>query len=48
MTAAVSNVMSVVDTVITTVEGNATLFAFMVVGLIGAAIGIVKSLVGRF
>lgn len=48
MTQAISDVMSVVSTMMTTIEGNKVLMAFFVSGLIGIAVGIVRRLVGRY
>lgn len=48
MTQAITDVMSVVSTVMTTIEGNAVLMAFMCAGLVGVAVSIVRKLVGRY
>lgn len=48
MTQAISDVMSVVSTVMTTIEGNPVLMAFMCAGLVGVAVNIVRKLVGRY
>lgn len=48
MTQAITDVMSVVSTVMTTIESNAVLMAFMCAGLVGVAVGIVRKLVGRY
>lgn len=48
MTQAITDVMSVVATVMTTIEGNAVLMAFMCAGLVGVAVSIVRKLVGRY
>lgn len=44
MTQAVSDVMGVVSTVMTTITGNAVLMAFFCAGIIGVAIAIVRKL----
>lgn len=44
MTQAISDVMSVVSTVMTTITGNAVLMAFFCAGIIGVAIAIVRKL----
>ncbi len=44
MTQAVTDVMGVVSTVMTTITGNAVLMAFFCAGIIGVAIGVVKRL----
>lgn len=44
----VSEVMSIVSSLMTTIEGNSLLFMFAVAGLIGIAIGVVRSLIGRY
>ena len=44
MTTAVSNIMDVVSTVMTTITGNATLMTFFCAGIVGIAIGICKKL----
>lgn len=44
----VSNVMSIVNSLMTTIEGNSLLFMFAVAGLIGIAIGVVRALIGRY
>lgn len=48
MTDAISNLMSIVSTVLTTIEGNAVMMTFFVAGLAGVAVSIVKRLVGRY
>lgn len=48
MTQAITDVMSVVSTVMTTIEGNSVLMAFMCAGLVGVGVGIVRKLVGRY
>lgn len=44
MTTAVSSLMSVVSTVMTTITGNETLMVFFCAGVVGIAIGVVKKL----
>lgn len=44
MTTAVTSLMSVVSTVMTTITGNETLMVFFCAGVIGIAIGVVKKL----
>lgn len=44
MTTAVTSLMSVVSTVMTTITGNETLMVFFCAGVVGIAIGIVKKL----
>lgn len=44
----VSDVMSIVSSIMTTIEGNSLLFMFAVAGLIGIAVGVVRSLIGRY
>ena len=44
----VSDVMSIVNSIMTTIEGNSLLFMFAVAGLIGIAVGVVRSLIGRY
>lgn len=44
MTTAVTDIMSVVSTVMTTITGNAILLTFFCAGIVGVAIGIVKRL----
>ena len=48
ITGAVGYVMEVVATVMTTIAANPVLMAFMVAGLVGVAIAIVRKLVGRY
>lgn len=48
MTDAVSNLMSVVGSIMTTIEGNSILMVFMVAGVVFTAVSIVKSLVGQY
>ena len=48
MTEAISNVMTVVSTVMSTIEGNTVLMAFFCAGLVGVAVSIVRRLVGRY
>lgn len=44
----VSDIMSIVSSIMTTIEGNSLLFMFAVAGLVGIAIGVVRSLIGRY
>ena len=44
MTEAISSLMEVASTVLTTVTGNATLMVFFCAGLVFTAIGVVKKL----
>lgn len=44
MTSAVTSLMSVVSTVMTTITGNETLMVFFCAGVVGIAIGVVKKL----
>lgn len=44
MTEAVTSIMGVVSTVMTTITGNAVLMAFFCASIVGVAIGIVKRL----
>ena len=44
MTTAVTSLMSVVSTVMTTITGNETLMVFFCAGVVGIAIGVVKKL----
>lgn len=44
MTDAVTNIMGVVSTVMTTIAGNAVLMTFFCAGIVGIGIGIVKKL----
>lgn len=44
MTSAVTGIMGVVSTVMTTITENATLMTFFCAGIVGIAIGIVKKL----
>ena len=48
MTDAVTSVMGIVSSLLTTIQGNSILMAFMCAGLIGIAVGIIKKLVGRY
>ena len=48
MSDAVASVMSIVNSLMTTIQGNAILMAFMCAGLIGIAVGVIKKLVGRY
>lgn len=48
MSDAISSVMSVVSTVMTTIQGNTVLMAFFCAGLVGVAVSIVRRLVGRY
>lgn len=47
MTTAVTSLMSVVSTVMTTIAGNETLMVFFCAGVVGIAIGLVKKLRAR-
>lgn len=44
MSTAVTDLMSVVSTVMTTITGNAVLMTFFCAGIVGIAIGVVKKL----
>lgn len=44
MSSAVTDIMSVVSTVMTTITGNAILLTFFCASIVGVAIGIVKKL----
>lgn len=44
MTEAVTSIMGVVSTVMTTITGNATLMTFFCAGIVGIGIGICKKL----
>lgn len=44
MSTAVTSLMSVVSTVMTTITGNETLMVFFCAGIVGIAIGVVKKL----
>lgn len=44
MTEAVTSIMGVVSTVMTTIKGNAVLMTFFCASIVGVAIGIVKKL----
>ena len=48
MTDAVTSVMGIVSSLMTTIQGNSILMAFMCAGLIGIAVGIIKKPVGRY
>lgn len=48
MTTAVSSLMGVVSSVMTTIEANPLLMVFMAAGVVFTAIAVVKSLVGRY
>lgn len=48
LTSAVSSIMGIVTTLMTTISSNAILMAFMCAGLIGVAIAVIKKLVGRY
>ena len=48
ITSAVSSLMGIVSTMMTTITSNAILMAFMCAGLIGIAIAVIKKLVGRY
>ena len=48
LTSAVSSIMGVVTTIMTTITSNTILMAFMCAGLIGIAIAVIKKLVGRY
>lgn len=47
MTTAVTSLMSVVSTVMSTIAGNETLMVFFCAGVVGIAIGVVKKLRAR-
>lgn len=47
MTTAVTSLMSVVSSVMTTIAGNETLMVFFCAGVVGIAIGVVKKLRAR-
>lgn len=44
MTTAVTSLMDVVSTVLTTITGNATLMVYFCAGVVGIAIGVVRKL----
>lgn len=44
MTTAVSSLMEVVSTVLTTITGNTTLMVFFCAGVVGIAIGVIRKL----
>lgn len=44
----VSDIMTIVNSIMTTIEGNSLLFMFAVAGLVGIAIGVVRALIGRY
>lgn len=44
MTTAVTSLMDVVSTVLTTITGNPTLMVFFCAGVVGIAIGVVRKL----
>ena len=48
LTSAVSSIMGIVTTIMTTITSNTILMAFMCAGLIGIAIAVIKKLVGRY
>lgn len=48
ITTAVSSIIEIVSTMMTTITSNAVLMAFMCAGLIGIAIAVIKKLVGRY
>ena len=48
LTSAVSSIMGIVTSLMTTITSNAILMAFMCAGLIGVAIALIKKLVGRY
>ena len=48
LTSAVSSIMGIVTSLMTTITSNAILMAFMCAGLIGIAIAVIKKLVGRY
>lgn len=48
MSDAVANLMTVVSTVMTTIEGNAVMMTFMCAGLVGVAVSTVRRLIGRY
>lgn len=45
---AISSIMTIVSSIMSTIEGNTLLFMFAVAGLVGIAIGVVRSLIGRY
>lgn len=47
MSTAVTSLMGVVSTVMTTITGNETLMVFFCAGVVGIAIGVVKKLRAR-
>ena len=44
----VADIMTIVSSIMTTIQGNALLFMFAVAGLVGIAVGVVRSLIGRY
>ena len=48
MTDAVSSVMGIVSSFMTTIQGNDVLMAFMCAGLIGIAVSVIKKFVGCY
>lgn len=48
ITSAVTSIMGIVSTMMTTITSNPILMAFMCAGLIGIAIAVIKKLVGRY
>lgn len=48
ITSAVTSIMGIVSTMMTTITSNSILMAFMCAGLIGIAIAVIKKLVGRY
>lgn len=45
---AIGDIMTIVNSIMSTIEGNSLLFMFAVAGLIGIAIGVVRKLIGRY
>lgn len=48
VSSSVSDIMTIVNSIMTTIEGNSLLFMFAVAGLVGIAIGVVRNLIGRY
>ena len=44
----VSDIMTIVGSIMSTIEANSLLFMFAVAGLVGIAVGVVRSLIGRY
>lgn len=45
---AIGDIMTIVSTIMSTIESNSLLFMFAVAGLVGIAVGVVRSLIGRY